>query len=130
MTQQSQERSLGELFADLARETGELVRHELDLAKTELSQQASQASKDAGLIGAGGAVAYAGLLAIIAGVILALGMLMPLWIAAVIVGVVVALIGYFMLQRGREGLRHLDITPRQTIETLKEDAEWAKNQTR
>jgi hypothetical protein len=130
MTQQSQERSLGELFADLARETGDLVRHELDLAKAELSQKASQAGKHAGLVGTGGAVAYAGLLAIIAGVILALGMIMPLWISAVIVGGVVALIGYLMLQRGREGLKHLDMTPRQTIETIKEDAEWAKNQTK
>lgn len=132
MTQQqhSDERSLGELFAELARETSTLVRQEVELAKTELSQKASQVGKDAGMIGAGGAVAYAGLLALIAGVIIGLGEFIPLWISAILVGLVVAGIGYVMLQRGRDGLKRADLTPRQTIATLKEDTEWVKDQTR
>jgi hypothetical protein len=128
--QQSDDRSLGELFAELARETSTLVRHEVDLAKTELSQKASQVGKDAGLVGAGGAVAYAGLLALIAGVILGLGTFIPLWLSAMLVGLIVAGIGYVIVQRGREGLKRADLAPRQTIETLKEDTEWVKDQTR
>lgn len=131
MTQQhSDERSLGELFAELARETSTLVRQEVNLAKTELSQKAGQVGKDAGLVGAGGAIAYAGFLALIAGVILGLGTLIPLWLSAIIVGLVVAGVGYTTLQRGREGLKRADLTPRQTLETLKEDTAWVKDQTR
>jgi uncharacterized membrane protein len=132
MTQQerSGERSLGELFSELTRETSTLVRQEVELAKTELSQKATAAGKDVGILGAGGAVAYAGFLALIAGVIAALDIFLPLWLAAIIVGLVVIGIGYMLVQRGRDGLKRADLMPRQTIATLKEDTEWAKDQTR
>jgi hypothetical protein len=130
MEQQREERSLGELFTELARETSALVRQEVALAKTEMTQKATQVGRDAGMIGVGGAIAYAGLLALIAAVILGLGELMPLWVSALIVGVVVAIVGYIVVQRGLDALKRADLTPRETIDTLKEDAEWAKDQTR
>lgn len=128
--QQSGERSLGELFAELTRETSTLVRQEVALAKTELSQKASEVGKDVGLLGAGGAVAYAGFLAVIAGVIAGIGTFLPLWLSAILVGLVVLGLGYVLVQRGRTGLKRVDLVPRQTIATLKEDSEWAKDQTR
>jgi len=128
--ERQEERSIGELFAELARETSTLVRQEVQLAKTEMTQKASQVGKDAGMIGAGGAIAYAGLLAIIAGIIFGLGELIPLWVAALLVGVVVGGIGYFIIQRGVGALKRADLTPRETINSLKEDTEWAKDQTR
>ena len=128
--ERQEERSIGELFAELARETSTLVRQEVQLAKTEMTQKASQVGKDAGMIGAGGAVAYAGLLAIIAGIIFGLGELIPLWVAALLVGVVVGGIGYVIIQRGLGALKRADLTPRETINSLKEDTEWAKDQTR
>jgi len=128
--ERQEERSIGELFAELARETSTLVRQEVQLAKTEMTQKASQVGKDAGMIGAGGAIAYAGLLAIIAGIIFGLGELIPLWVAALLVGVVVGGIGYFIIQRGIGALKRADLTPRETINSLKEDTEWAKDQTR
>jgi len=124
------ERSLGELFAELARETSTLVRQEVALAKTEMTQKATQVGRDAGMIGIGGAIAYAGLLALIAAAILGLGELIPLWLSALIVGLVIAVIGYAVIQKGIGALKRVDLTPRETIETLKEDAEWAKEQTR
>jgi len=132
MTQQQQsgERSLGELFAELTRETSTLVRQEVALAKTELSQKVAEAGKDVGLLGAGGAVAYAGFLAVIAGVIAGIGTFLPVWLAAILVGLVVLGIGYVLVQRGRSGLKRADLMPRQTIATLKEDTEWVKDQTR
>jgi len=130
MEQQREERSLGDLFAELARETGTLVRQEVALAKTEMTQKATQVGRDAGMIGMGGAIAYAGLLALIAAIILGLGELMPLWLSALIVGVVVAGVGYVLIQRGRDALKRADLTPHETIDSLKEDAEWAKDQTR
>ena len=71
------DRSLGELFSELAQETTTLVRHEVNLAKTEMSEKASRAGKHVGFLAAGGAVAYAGLLAVLAAVIILLNDVMP-----------------------------------------------------
>ena len=128
MQQRNEEPSIGELFASLARDTSNLVRSEVELAKTEMTQKVSSLGKDAGMIGAGAALAYAGLLALIAAVILGLGELIPMWLSALIVGLVVVGIGYALIQRGRTAMSRMDLTPRQTIETLKEDKEWAKDQ--
>jgi len=131
MQQSRNERSLGELFSDLTRDMGTLVRQEVDLARTEMTRQASKAGKDVASMAVGGAVAYAGFLAIVAAIILALGALgLPLWVSALIVGIVIAGIGYVLIQRGRDALKKVNVAPRQTVETLKEDAEWAKEQTR
>lgn len=128
--QQKDERSIGDLFAELATETSTLVRQEVQLAKTELTQKVTSAGKDAGMIGAGGALAYAGLLALIAAVIIGLGQLIPMWLSALIVGLVVVGIGYMLIQSGLKALKSIDPAPRETIETLKEDKEWVKEQTR
>lgn len=123
------ERSLGELFAELARETSTLVRQEVDLAKTELSDKASSAGKRVGILAVGGAVAYAGFLAVLAAVIALLNAVMHLWVAALLVGVVVIIVGYILIRRALDALKREDFAPRQTIETLKEDQQWAKDQT-
>ena len=123
------DRSLGELFSELSQETTTLIRQEVNLAKTEMSQKASRVGKDVGFLAAGGAVAYAGLLAIIAGVIALLGLVIPLWLSALLVGLVVAAIGYFLVRKGLDALKQEELTPRQTIETLKEDKQWARDQT-
>jgi hypothetical protein len=123
------DRSLGELFSELSQETTTLIRQELNLAKTEMSQKAFRVGKDVGFMAAGGAVVYAGLLAILAGVIALLGLVIPLWLSALLVGLVVAGLGYFLVRRGLDALKQEDLAPRQTIETLKEDKEWAKDQT-
>jgi len=128
MEQQREERSLGELFAELARETSTLVRQEMALARTELTQKAAQVGRDSEKIGIGGAIAYAGFLAIVAALILGLGQLFPLWLSALIVGLVVAGVGYAVLQSGVSALKRANLAPQETIETLKEDAEWAKDQ--
>lgn len=123
-------RSLGELFAELTKETTTLVRQEVALAKTEMTQKAAEVGKDVGFLAAGGAVAYAGLLAIVAGVVLALGQIIPLWISALLVGLMIAAIGYFLVRKGLNALKQVKPVPEQTIQTLKEDKEWAKDQTK
>lgn len=124
------DRSLGDLFAELTRETSMLVRQEVNLAKTEMTQKASAVGKDIGFLAAGGAVLYAGFLALLAAVILILTALgLPAWAAALLVGLLVAGGGAFLVQRGLTALRRTNMAPQQTIETLKEDAEWAKQQT-
>ena len=121
-------RSLGELFSELAQETSTLVRQEVNLAKTEMSHKASRAGRHIGVLAAGGAVAYAGLLAILAGVIVLLDNVMPLWASALLVGVVVAVVGYLLARRAIDALKREDFAPRETMETLKEDQQWAKDQ--
>ncbi len=127
--QQQEDRSLGDLFTELSQEFSQLVRHEVNLAKTEVTEKASAAGKDVGFMAAGGAVAYIGLMAVVAGIIIALGHAIPLWLSAVVVGLVVAGAGYFLVQRGMTALKATSLVPEQTIETLKEDATWMREQT-
>ncbi len=130
MQERRDEPSLGELFAELARETSTLVRQEVELAKTEMSQKAARVGRDVAFLAIGGAVLYAGFLALLAALIVGLGQLgLPWWLAALLVGLVVAAVGGFLIQQGLTALRREDLTPRQTIATLKEDAEWAREQT-
>jgi|SRR6185437_2942495 hypothetical protein len=125
-----EERSLGDLFADLSRETTTLVRQEVALAKTELTQKATRVGKDIGFLAVGGAIAYAGLLAFIAACIIALNLIVHLWwLSAAIIAVVVAAIGYLLVRKGLDNLRTSNLAPTQTIESLKQDAVWAKEQT-
>lgn len=129
MDTQRDEQSLGELFAELSRQTSALVHQEVNLAKAEMTQKAREVGKDAGYIGAGGAVAYAGLLVLLAAIVLLLGIWLPMWVSALIVAVVVVGIGGFLILRGRDGLSKTTLTPQQTVNTLKEDVRWAKEQT-
>ncbi len=139
------DRSLGDLLGELAAETTTLVKQEVALAKTEISREvkaaadeAKTAAADAGAIAAGGAVAYTGLIAVVIGLGWLLGELLgdAEWLGILIVGLIVAGIGYMLVQSGLkklkkdlDALKRIDPTPDRTIQTLKEDKEWLKNQT-
>ncbi len=130
MQEERDNRSIGELIAELSRETTTLVRQELQLAKAEMSQKASRAGKNVGFLVVGGVVAYTGLLAIIAAVVIVLGNVIALWLSALVVGAVIAAVGLILVIKGANTLRQEDPTPQETIETLKEDREWLRDQTR
>lgn len=123
-----EDRSLGDLFAELAGETGMLVRQEVALAQTEIVHKATKAGKNVGYLVVGGAVAYAGVLAVLAGVIILLANVIPAWASAVLVGVAVAAVAYFMITSALAELKKTDPMPRNTIETIKEDAKWLKKE--
>jgi hypothetical protein len=124
----AEEQSLGDLFAELSRETSTLVRHEVTLAKSELAEKASVAGRNIGFLAAGGAVAYAGFLVLLAAAVIGLDAFMPAWLAALIVGLVVAAIGYFLVQKGLNTLNNMELAPRETIQSLKEYKEWLQQQ--
>lgn len=125
------ERSLGELFSDLARETSTLVRQEVELAKTEMTQKATKVGKDIGFLVVGGAVAYAGFLALVAAVAIGLGQLgMPWWLATLLVALLVGGVGALLVMKGLNALKQASLAPERTMATLKEDVEWAKAQTK
>jgi Flp pilus assembly protein TadB len=126
----SEERSIGELFGELSQDMALLVRQETQLARTEMQQKLSKITTDLVALGAGGIVAYLGGLALTAFVILLL--IDPIglkpWLAALIAGVVLGIVGWVMLQRGLKELKRTDPTPRRTVETIKDDIQWAKEQ--
>ena len=131
MAEPRTERSLGELFGSLTSQLGQLVHKEMELARTEMTANVVRTGRNASLIGVGGAVAYGGFLVVLAaavGVLMMLGL--DMWLAALIVGLVVIGIGAALIQRGRSQLEAGSLAPTRTIETLKDDAEWAKDQTR
>lgn len=119
---------LGDLFSDLASDLSELVRKEVELARLEVGQKVKRVGKNVGYLVIGGAVAYAAMLAIIAAIIMLLDKVMPAWGAALLVGLVVAGIAWLLIGKATAALQETDLTPQQTVETLKEDAAWAKQQ--
>jgi len=125
MTRQQDERSLGELFAELSRETGVLVRKEMELATTELTAKAKVAGTHAATVAAGGALVHAGLLVFLATLVIGLTQLgLEPWLAALIVAVLTMFIGYMLVNSGLTQLRRTSMAPTQTIETLKESSTW------
>lgn len=125
---QRDERSLGDLFSELATETGTLIRQEVALAQTELTEKASTVGKNVGYLAVGGAVGYAALLAILAGIILALASFIPAWASALVVGIAVGIVAYILITSALEELKRTELKPEETVESIKEDAQWLKNQ--
>jgi hypothetical protein len=125
------ERPIGELLKQLSEETTRLVHQELELAKAELTQKGKQAGIGAGLFGAAGAVGLLGAAALTTCFILLLDLAMPAWLAALVVAVVYAGVAAVLALRGRDRVKQaVPPVPEQTIDTVKEDVQWAKNQTR
>ena len=123
------DRSLGQLLGDLSRQMGRLVQQEISLARTEMTTSVASVGRDAAMLGAGAALAYAALLVglVTIGLILTELGLAP-WVAFLVVTVVVGAIAAVLIMRGREQLQRTDVAPRETIRTLKDDATWAKEQ--
>jgi hypothetical protein len=124
------EPSVAELLGALARDTGILVRQEVQLASKEVTDKTSRAATAGAAVIAGGAIVHAALIALMAAVIVGLGNSVPVWLSAALLGLVAAGAGCVLVQRGLKALRALDASPRQTIKTLKDDAVWAKEQLR
>lgn len=124
----NEERSLGDLFSELAGETSTLVRQEVALAQIELTEKAAKVGKNVSFLVVGGAIGYAALLALLAAVVIGLAGFIPAWLAALIVAAGVGAGAYFMVSAGLAALKNTDLTPRETVRSLKEDAQWLKKQ--
>jgi len=124
------ERSLGSLFGELSRQASMLIRQEIQLAKVEVTESASRMGREAGMMAGGGLIAFVGFQAIIAAIIIGLAQFIPWWLSALFVGVVLVVIGYILLQQGLSALRKESLAPQQTIHSIKETAEWAREQVR
>jgi hypothetical protein len=99
------------------------------LAEAEMTQKAYRAGKNAGFVVAGGALAYAGLLAVVAGVIMLFARTRRPWFSAFLVGLSVAGAGSLLALKGLDALKREGVAPQETVETLEENREWLKDQT-
>ncbi|HEV7128732.1 MAG TPA: phage holin family protein [Ktedonobacterales bacterium] len=122
------DRSLGDLFGELTRDMTTLVRQEIALAKTEMTQKATAAGRQVAMLIGGGVVLYSAFLALLATITIALAYAMPWWLAALIVTVVTGAAGAMLVWLGLQKLRSMRLAPTQTVETLKEDATWMRQQ--
>jgi Putative Actinobacterial Holin-X, holin superfamily III len=123
------ERPVGELMKELANQTSTLVRQELDLAKAEMAQKGKQAGLGVGMFGGAGIVGFLALVALTACFVAALATGMEVWLAALIVAVVYAAVAGALALLGRSRVKEATPpVPEQTVETVKEDVEWAKTQ--
>ncbi|HWT71779.1 MAG TPA: phage holin family protein [Oxalicibacterium sp.] len=130
MTTDKTDKSLGTLFSDLTRETLDLVRQEIALGRAEMSEKISAAQTGITSMAIGGAVAAAGLLIVLLAIVNLLAMYLPPdlapWLAPLIVGVVVALIGYGMLKAGSSKLKSDNLVPHRTVDSLMRDKRVVK----
>ncbi len=124
------ERSVGELFGALASDASLLVRQEVRLATKELSQKAGYAAGKSVTVAVGAALGLLGAMALVAGLVLALGLVIPVWAAALAVGAVLGLAGYTVAQAGLQSLRRMELKPEQTLLSLQETKSWVQEQIR
>ena len=121
------ERPLGEIARDLTRDVSLLMRQEVELAKAELTQKGRTAAPGLGMIGGAGVVGLMAAGALTAFLVLVLSVFLPEWASALIVGAVLAAVAYLLVKQGKERVEEAGAPiPKQTIETVKEDVEWAK----
>lgn len=129
------EPSLGQLLKDLASQSGLLVKQEVELAKSEVSEKVKVVGRNLAYLAIGGLVAFAAFLTLLGaasyGLMEALDDVVSpsvaVWLAPLIVGVVVAIVAAVLLTKAIAALRAESLAPRRTIETLKEDKQWLQN---
>ncbi|HEY0007213.1 MAG TPA: phage holin family protein [Tepidisphaeraceae bacterium] len=129
------ERSIGELLKELRNESSVLVRQELALAKAEISEKATKAARNAAYIGAGAFLAYTALTFLLLAVTALLYVILRLmgaethglWIAPLIVGLVLGIVGYVLIQKGISTFKEQSLVPEKTTQSLKEDKQWLQD---
>jgi drug/metabolite transporter (DMT)-like permease len=125
--QQTDDRSLKELFGDLTHSVTTLSRKEIELARAEISEKVSQAGVAAGAVAAGGILALAALIVILQALVIALTELgLAPALSALIVGGVVAIIAFALIYKGMNDLKASNLAPTRTVEALRRDADMVK----
>ena len=121
------ERPIGEVAKNLTSDLSLLLRQEIELAKAEIAQKARTAAPGLGMFGGAGVVALCAAGALTAFLVLVFSLFLPDWAAALIVGVAMAAVALVLIRQGKERIADAGKpVPEQTIETVKEDVEWAK----
>jgi hypothetical protein len=125
---ETDDRSLGELVGELTRDFSHLVRQEMQLAKTEIKEEAAKAGRAAGQLTAAAVAAHLCALLAALAVAWAIGEAIPIWAGLAIVALVLGVVALVLYSQGRGQVQQIDPLPQETIETLEEDARWARAQ--
>ena len=126
----AEDRSLSDVLQDVIRNVQEIVRSEVRLAKTEIREEAAKAKFPTLLLGAGALTAIFAILFLLLMIVYALALVMPSWAAALIVGAALAVVAGVTLSAGIRRFKLIHPTPERTVETIKENVEWAKQHTK
>lgn len=121
--------SVGHLLGQVAGDLSKLFRQEVALAKAELKEEAAKAGKAGGMLAGAGFAGYMVTVLLSLALVFALGAVMPLGWAALIVAVLWGIVGGVLYVVGRKRMKDVDPVPRQTVETLREEAQWVRGQT-
>ncbi|MBA3889736.1 MAG: phage holin family protein [Gemmatimonadaceae bacterium] len=125
-------RSFGTLLRELAEGGTTLVRDEVRMARVELADVARSIGKGTGFVAVGGVLALLGSLSLLTGIVLLIGdQWLPrdlYWVAALIFVIITGAVALFFVRKGQRHLSPQQLTPDQTVATLKEDKEWLKQQ--
>ncbi len=125
------DRPVAELLREFSEQTTTLVRQELELAKLELTEKGKRAGIGAGMFGGAGVVGLYAVGALTAALILVLATAMTAWLAALIVGVVYAVIAGILALTGKSKVQQaIPPLPEQATESVKEDVQWTKTRAR
>lgn len=124
-----QDRSIGELLSEVTSDVQTLFRQEVELAKAEVRQEATKAGKAAGMYGGAGFAGYMLLLFLSLAAVLGLSNVIDGGWSSLIVAAVWAVVAAVLYQRGRTQMRDVSPKPEQTVESMKENAEWARHPT-
>jgi putative superfamily III holin-X len=123
------ETSIGDLIGNISNDLSTLFRQEVELAKAEVKQEAAKAGKAAGMLGAAAFAGYLTVVLLSFALVFALGNVIDLGWAALIVAVIWGVVGAVLYSTGRKRLKTVDPVPHRTVDTIKEDASWLKNPT-
>ncbi|HTO03841.1 MAG TPA: phage holin family protein [Opitutus sp.] len=132
----AQSNSIPGLLRELRDDAGTLLKQQVTLAKVELKENVSRLGGHLAKVAVGGVVTLVGATVLLIGLGQLLGVLLEAaglsddtaqWLGPVIIGLVVAVIGWALLSKAKKALAQESITPRQTIESLKADQQWAQN---
>jgi len=124
------DRSISEVLQDIVRNLQEIVRSEVRLAKTEIKEEAVKAKSPSVLLGAGAVSALYSVLFLLFTAVYALSLVVPNWAAALIVAASLAIVAAVTLRAGVKQFKQIHPTPERTVDTIKENVEWAKQQTK
>jgi len=124
----AEQRSLSEILQDTIRNIQQIVRSEVHLAKSEVREEFAKAKASALLFAIGTLTASFAVLMLLFAAVYALALFIPVWTAAVIMGCLLAVVAALMVSAGRSRFKQIRPTPKRTLETIKENVEWAKQQ--
>jgi uncharacterized membrane protein YqjE len=124
------DRSLSGVLQDIIRNVQEIVRSEVRLAKTEILEEAAKAKSSTLLLSAGAVTTIFAIFFLLLMIVYALALVVPSWTAALLVGAALAVAASVLLTTGARRFKQIHPTPERTVETIKENVEWAKQHTK